>query len=78
MLNCVEHAFTKDEVGLYRDGDGLGIVRNAPGPEIDRKKKNVIDICKQYGLTIVIQTNLKVVDFLDFRLDLNNDTFNPY
>ena len=45
MLNCLEHVFTKDEIGLYKD-DGLGIIRNASGPEIDRKRKRIINIFK--------------------------------
>ena len=77
VLNCLEHVFTKDEIGLYRD-DGLGITRNASGPEIGRKTKRIIDISKQYGLTIVMHTNVKVVDFLDVRVDLNSNTFKAY
>ena len=75
MLNCLEHVFTKDEIGLYRD-DGLGIIRNASGPETDRKRKRIIDIFKQYGPTLVMHTNLKEVDFLDVWLELNNDISN--
>ena len=63
VLNCLEHVFTKGEIGLYRD-DGLGIIRNASGPEIDRKRKRIIDVFKQYGLTNIMHTNLKSGGFL--------------
>ena len=66
MLNCLEHVLTKDEIGLYRD-DSLGIGRSAPSNEIDQKRKRIIDILKQHGLTIGAHANLKVVNFLDVR-----------
>ena len=43
------------------------------------KAKN--EICKVFqknGLKITIQTNLKIVDFLDVTLDLENDIYKPY
>ena len=67
----------KKKVGLYRD-DGLCIIQNASGHGIDRKRKRVVDIFKQYGLKIVMDTNPKVVEFLDVRLDLNSNIFKPY
>ena len=44
--------------GLYRD-DGLGLLRNTSGPEADRKRKNIIKIFKEYGLSITCQVNKK-------------------
>ena len=31
----------KKDFGLYR-GDGLGILRNTSGPEVDQTRKNII------------------------------------
>ena len=50
--------------GLYRDG-GLGILRNTSGPEADRKRKNIVKIFIECGLSIACEINKKIVDFLD-------------
>ena len=67
----------KENVGLYRD-DGLGILQNSSGPEIECKRKQIIQIFKSCGLNITVKTNLKTVDFLDAPLDLINNTYQPY
>ena len=53
----------KENVGLHRD-DGVGILRNSSGPEIERKRKQIIQILKSCGLKITVKKNLKTVDFL--------------
>ncbi|XP_065070331.1 uncharacterized protein LOC135695263 [Rhopilema esculentum] len=77
ILNKLNSVMGNGNVGLYRD-DGLGIVRNLSGPNIDQKRKKIIQIFKECGLSITIKTNLKTVDFLDIRLDLQNNTIQPY
>ena len=62
---------------MYRY-DGLGILRNSSGPEIERKRKQIIQIFKSCGLNITVERNLKTVHFLDVRLDLINNTYQPY
>ena len=66
-------------VGLYGD-DGLGIIRNLSGPKIDQKRKKIIKIFKEWGLSITIKTNLKNsgLYFLDIQLNLQNNTIQPY
>ena len=66
-----------ENVGLYRD-DELDILRNSSGSEIERKRKQIIQIFKSCGLNIAVKTNLKTVDFLCVRLDLMNNTYQPY
>ena len=41
----------KKDFGLYRD-DSLGILRNTSGHETDRKRKSIIKIFKECGLSI--------------------------
>ena len=65
------------DFGLDRD-DGLGILRNTSGPEADRKRKNIIKIFKECGLSITCEVNKKIVDFLDVRFNLNDQTYEPY
>ena len=67
----------KKNFGLYRD-DGLGILRNTSGPEADRKRKNTIEIFKECGLSITCEVNKKIVDFLEVRFNLNDQTYKPY
>ena len=40
--------------------------------------KNVIKIFKDINFTIDVETNLKIVDFLDITFNLNNDVYRPY
>ena len=73
----LKNVIRKDNAGLYRD-DGLGVLRNLSGPEIERMRKRIIKIFKDCGLNITIKMNLKTVDFLDVRFDLVNNTYQPY
>ena len=47
----------QNNVGLYRE-DGLGIFRNLSRPNIERKKKEIIRIFKNFGLSITVTTNM--------------------
>ena len=67
----------KKDFGLYKD-DGLGILRNTSGLEADRKRKKIIKIFKECGLSITCEINKKIVDFLDLRFNLNDKTYEPY
>ena len=77
MLNLLSNILGKDFVSLYRD-DSLAIARNLSGPEIERKRKAIIKLFKIYGLNIRIQTNLKIVNFLDVKMNLDTGTCRPY
>ena len=66
----------KKDFVLYRV-DGLGILRNTSQPEADRKRKNIIKIFKECGLSITCQINKKIA-FLDVRFNLNDQTYEPY
>ena len=64
--------------GLYRD-DGLQCNRITSGRILERMKKDIIKLFKdKFGLRITIETNLKIVNFLDVTLDLNTGTFKPF
>ena len=76
-LHQLKSVMRKENAGLYRD-DGLGILRNLSGPEVDRMRKRIIKIFKDCGLNITIKMNLKTVDFLDVRFDLINNTYRPF
>ena len=61
MLSKLVQLFQDNSVGLYRD-DGLGVLRNLPGPETERLRKYVVKIFKDCGLSITSKTNLRIVD----------------
>ena len=67
----------KKDFGLYRD-DGLGILRNTSRHKADRKCKSIIKIFKECGLSIICEENKQIADFLNVRLNLNEQTYEPY
>ena len=67
----------KKDFGPYKD-DGLGTLRNTSGPEADRRCKSIIKIFKECGLPITCEVNKQIVDFLDVRLNLNEQIYKPY
>ena len=77
MLSKLVQLFQDNSVGLYRD-DGLGVLRNLPGPETERLRKYVVKIFKDCGLSITSKTNLRIVDYLDVTFDLQNNSYKPY
>ena len=77
LLNEIEKHIGKADIGLYRD-DGLAMFPNLSGPQADRMRKDLIDIFKRNGLSITIDVNLKIVDFLDVTLNLNNKSYYPF
>ena len=48
-LHQLKNEIRKENAGLYRD-DGLGILRNLSGPEVERIRKKIIKIFKNCGL----------------------------
>ena len=77
LLHLLSKKFIKDNIGLYRD-DGLGVFRNVNGHQADKIRKMFHDIFKQHGLSLEIECNLKIVNYLDITLNLNNSTYKPY
>ena len=64
--------------GTCRD-DGLACFENVSGPQADRTRKDFIYIFrKEFQLSIICETNLKIVDFLDVTLDLTTGKYKPY
>ena len=77
ILNKLSTKYGKDNIGLYRD-DGLAIFRNISGPQADRIRKDITKHFKQHGLNITIQTNLKIVNYLDVTFNLTTESYYPY
>ena len=62
LLNDLSNLIGKNNVGLYRD-DGLAVVDNASGPQMDKIRKQMHDIFKKNDLSITTEINLSTTDF---------------
>ena len=76
-LSQLPERYDRNNIGLYRD-DGLAVFRNTPGSNAERIKKDIIKSFNQLGLRITIQTNLRIVNFLDVTFNLSNGKYYPY
>ena len=72
ILDILTKVFGLDKLGLYRD-DGLGCFQNLYGPESEKVKKMLCKIFKESGLSITVECNLQITDFLDVTFDLRTD-----
>lgn len=77
ILSSVKEKIKNIEMGLYRD-DGLIALKKTNGPQIDRTRKNLIEIFKSFGFGIDIVVNLTQVNFLDVTFDLKKSSYQPY
>ena len=68
ILNKLTSIINKSNIALYHDY-GLGIFQNVSKSEIERNLKATVKVFKGCGLTIIIQCNFKIVDFLDVTFD---------
>ena len=64
ILTRLAAIFKKSDCGLHRV-NGLLILRNVNGQQTDHTHKNIIKIFNDVGFSTDIETNLKVVDFLE-------------
>ena len=72
ILNKLKNVTNKENIGLYRDNK-LGILQNIPKTEIERKKKQIVKVFKECGLSNTIKCNSKSVDFLGVTFYLVNE-----
>ena len=77
LLDKLSSVNNKKCIGIYRD-DGLVVFKNLSGPESEKVKKTTTKMFKGYGLNITIQCGIKIVNYLDITLNLNNSTYKPY
>ena len=77
LLKKVSNIVDKTYIGLYRD-DGLAILQNLSGPQIEWKRKDIMKMFKTGGWNITIQAGLRIFNFLDVQFNLNNGTYQPY
>ena len=76
-LHLMKGKINTFSVGLYRD-DGLAVLKKSTGSRAERARKDLVKIFQNLGLKITVQTNLKVVDYLDVTLDLVTGSHRPF
>ena len=77
MLSKVKADFGINNIGLYRD-DGLSIIKCKSGRIAQNKAKLLHKIFEKEKLRITVESNLKVTDFLDVTLNLNDGSYSPF
>ena len=76
LLSQLSEILPKSCIGLYRD-DGLAVTPARPR-QVDILKKKICKVFADNNLRVTIEANMKVVNFLDITLDLDNELFKPY
>ena len=64
-------------IGLYRD-DGLSIFKNCSGLQMEKIKKHLQKVFKNNGLDVIIECDMKVLNYLNVTFNLNDGTYRPY
>ena len=76
-LHKLSSAYPNGSVGLYRD-DGLAVFKNMNARSGDKSRKVFCQILDDLGLKITVQSNLKVVNYLDVTLFLKTGKYYPF
>ena len=77
LLEKISEIYNKCDIGLYRD-DCLAVFRNKNGTHLEKIKKKLQILLKEYALEIIAESNQKIVNYLDVTLNLKDGTFRPY
>ena len=77
LLEKISEICNEGDIGLYRD-DGLAVFRNKSGTQLEKIKKKLQRLFKEYDLEIIAESNQKIVNYLDVTLNLKDGTFIPY
>ena len=67
----------KSKVGLYWD-DCLSMFRNKSGIQLEKMKKKLQTLPKEYDWEIIAESNHEIVNFLELTLTLKDGTFRLY
>ena len=78
VLHHLSEKYGIGTCGLYCD-DGLFYFKDISGPQSDKIRKDFIKLFREeFDLKITIETNLKIVNFLDITLNLSDGTYTPF
>ena len=76
LLNLLGRQYDTKNIGLYRD-DGLLIFNNCSGSQMKKIKKRLQEVFKNNVLSVIIECNMKIVNYLDVSFNLNEGTYHP-
>ena len=76
LLSQIKEIIPLSLVGLNRD-DGLAVTLLRPR-QADILKKKLCKLFRDNGLSIDVNANIKIVNFLDVTFDLDSGLFRPY
>ena len=76
LLSETSKFVPKENNILYRD-DGLMCLK-ASGIEMDHIRQKLEQTFRKFGLKLVVSTNVKIVEYLDLRLNVENKTHRAY
>ena len=76
LLDQIANRIKDINAGLYRD-DGLAVVESTPRNN-EKVRQKIISIMGEFGLQITSLANQKVVEILDVKLDLENESYGPF
>ena len=77
LFEKISEICNKSNIGLYRN-DGLSSFRNKSGTQLEKMKKKLPRLFKEYDLEITAESNLKIVNYLGVTFNLKDGTFRPY
>ena len=77
LLYKLSLKYNKNNIGIYRDDD-LAIFKNISGPKSEKVKNDIQKLFKENELDIIIQCNMKTVNYLYVILNLENSTDRLY
>ena len=69
--------YEKKDIGLYRY-NGLVLFKNKSGLESEKTKNSIRSIFWKNELKIIIQCNLKNLNYLDVTLNLSDSSYRPF
>ena len=73
MLSLIGNKYNPNDIGVYRD-DRLAVFKNTSGSQSEEIQK----MFKNKGLDIIINFNMKIVNYFDVTLNLNDGSYRPY
>ena len=76
LLDQIQSRVKGFDNGIYRD-DALGVVETTPR-NAEKIRQKLVSILKDFGFKITSKANIKVVEFLDVVLDLENEKYCPF
>ena len=77
ILSMSKCEFNNKVIGVYRD-DGLTVFRNMGPRSADNLRTRITKCFDRLALKIAIQSNLKIVNYLDVTFNLTNNSYYPY